>query len=204
MQVDGLTEKILDFWFGESPATHDSVKRRSKNWFSGVAEFDQTIREVFASDVDRALSDRYQLDAQDARHALALVLILDQFPRNIFRRDPQAFAGDRRALQIVREVIAAGTDRSLGAVECGFLFMPFQHCESLADQEEGLERLAGLVQRAADWEMPYVESFYKYAGLHCNVVREFGRFPHRNEILDRVCTPAEQAYLDGNGHRFGQ
>ena len=204
MQADGLTEKILDFWFGESPATHASVKRRSKNWFGGAAEFDQTIREIFAADVDCALSEQCQLDVQDARHALALVLLLDQFPRNIFRRDSQAFAGDQRALQIMREVITAGTDHLLGAVECGFLFMPFQHCESLADQEEGLERFAGLVQRAADWEKPYVKGFYKYAELHCNVVREFGRFPHRNEILDRVCTPAEQAYLDGNGHRFGQ
>jgi uncharacterized protein (DUF924 family) len=121
--------------------------------------------------------------------ALALAIVLDQFPRNMFRNDARAFATDAMARDIADRALARGFDRQLAAADRPFLYLPFEHSESVADQERSL----GLFKALGDAEL------LRWAELHADIVRRFGRFPHRNAVLGRVSTPEERAFLDGGG-----
>jgi uncharacterized protein (DUF924 family) len=183
-------DEILVFWFGADPVT---VQSRQQLWFSANPTFDQLCTEHFAADHEAAAAGRFENWKGHPRSCLALVLLLDQFPRNMFRRTARAFATDLQALDTARHVIASGFDRNLPAVQRAFVYFPFEHSEALADQAESVRLTAELAQ-----ENPDCSVFLKYAELHCEVIRRFGRFPHRNSVLGRASTAEETEFLRNN------
>jgi uncharacterized protein (DUF924 family) len=160
-------------------------------WFKPDAGFDAEIRERFLETHEAAAAGRLDEWQQTADGALALLILLDQFPRNMFRGTPRAFATDSKALKIAESAVEKGHGRNVDASMRSFFYLPFMHSEKLADQE----RCLALYQELGEAEA------LKYAELHLDAIRRFGRFPHRNEILGRQSTPEEIAYLEGGGFR---
>ncbi|MGF1455503.1 MAG: DUF924 family protein [Alphaproteobacteria bacterium] len=181
-ETGDTARSVLAFWFEETAP---------RTWFNATPAFDAAVGERFGALVDRALAGELA-DWRDNRPgALALLLLLDQFTRNMFRGTPRAFAGDGRALVVARRAIGDGFDlEEEDPDRRQFFYSPYTHQEDLAAQEEGVRlteaRLAG-------------HSAARYARLHRDVIAEFGRFPHRNAILGRETTSGEQAYLEAGG-----
>lgn len=181
----------MAYWFGAADA--QTQKER-----------DEEIRHGFGGDVERAT--RGELDGWAATPGgrLALILLLDQFSRNIYRGTARAFAGDARALALVRDGMRSGAYESLSSLQRLFFYMPLQHAEDPAVQEESVRRIAALARDAPAPVQPMLESCVPYAIAHRDIVRRFGRFPHRNAILGRASTPEESAYLAADAPDFGQ
>lgn len=188
-------DDILDFWFG-TPGTPTHGRFRSE-WFRKDAAFDAAIRERFLPAVTAALAGGLAEWPATPRGALALLIVLDQFPRNLFRGQAQAFAGDARARAVADAVLAQGGDRAMSGVERVFVYLPFEHSEALADQERSLQ----LFGRLAEEEPGFIDTL-DYARRHHEVIARFGRFPHRNAALGRESTAAESAYLAQPGSGF--
>lgn len=174
-------QDIIEFWRAAGP----------KRWFEPDAAFDQETRERFLSTHEQAAAGKLLDWERSAQGALALLLLLDQFPRNMFRMTPRAFATDAQAREIARRAIKAGFDLEVGEEMRSFFYLPFMHSEALADQELCLK----FYQDYGN------EGGIKYAELHLDAIRRFGRFPHRNEILGRESSPDEITYLDSGGFR---
>jgi len=185
---------VLDFWFGPTD------EQRS-NWFLRSDAFDAEIMQRFGAPVEAAL--RGELDAWQATTpgCLAMLLLLDQFTRNIFRGTPRAFAGDTRALALARGLVAAGQDQPLPPLRRWFAYLPFEHAEDLGAQDEGVRLLSALVATAGTHAAALAGAL-DYAVRHRAVIRRFGRFPHRNDILGRISTPEELEFLTQPGSRF--
>ena len=186
---------ILAFWFG-LPGEPGFGQPRSE-WFRKDAAFDDQIRSRFLPGVEAALAGQLAAWAAERQGALALLILLDQFPRNLFRGDAQAFVGDAQALQLAVTAVGKGWDRPLLAVEKVFVYLPFEHSEALADQERSLTLFAALAA-----EHPGCDGFLDYARRHHEVIARFGRFPHRNAALGRPSTPEEAGYLAEPGSGF--
>ena len=178
---------ILDFWFG--PAGSPSRGRDRPEWFTKDAEFDAGIRQRFAAIVELALSGGLREWEGSSDGALALLLLLDQFPRNLYRGQARAFAGDARARAVADRALARGFDRDRPACERIFFYLPFEHSEDPGDQDRSCALFATLAD--TDRGPVYVD----YAERHRAVIRRFGRFPHRNAALGRASTDAEAAFL---------
>jgi len=185
-----LAREILDFWFGPPPHAARA------EWFRKDPAFDAAIAARFGADVEAALLGAFRDWHSDARPALARVLLLDQFTRNVFRDTPRAFAGDDEALAAASAVVDAGLDRTLDAFERWFIYLPFEHAESATMQQRSLELFKRLADDTGD------RSPLEWAEKHAVIVRRFGRYPHRNAILGRVSTPEEIAFLQEPGSRF--
>ena len=181
---DSKTE-ILDFWFVETAPVQ---------WFQKNDEFDGLIRERFGALYEKAKDGFYDGWMQDADGYLALCILLDQFPRNMFRDTPRAFESDPKALDVARRAIALGLDQVLLHVKRRFIYLPFEHSENLEDQKRSVE----LFETMAD-EDPLG---HEYAVRHLKVIEQFGRFPHRNVILGRENTKEEAEYLAEPGSGF--
>jgi uncharacterized protein (DUF924 family) len=182
-------DDVLDFWFQGDPAAW-----RQQRWFVRDDTFDADIRARFALAVESARDGALDRWATTAPGALALVITLDQFPRNIHRGSHLAFAGDAHARRIARAALPwAG---SLTAVQRVFLYLPFEHSEDLADQDRSVALFETLRGEGE------VESTINYAHRHRDVIARFGRFPHRNAALGRASTSAEEAYLAQPGAGF--
>jgi len=188
-----LPRDVLDFWFGAPDSPEYGTARDL--WFRKSDATDATIRARFGADVEAALAGERESWASGPRATLALLLLLDQFTRNIFRDTPRAFAGDPQALSLARGLVERGEDRKLSAVERWFVYLPFEHSESLPMQEEAL-RLCGHL--AAEG---YGEALV-WAQKHHDVIARFGRFPHRNTILGRSSSAEESDFLAQPGARF--
>ena len=197
-----LAADILDFWYGPPPhAARDA-------WFRKDAAFDAAIRARFGMAVEAAVDPTVDANERSGyadwtahpRGALALILLLDQFTRNVFRDTPRAFAGDARALATAAAVVDAGMDRGLDhrldGYERWFLYMPFEHSEDAAMQQRSLALFARLRDDTG------LAAPLEWAAKHAAVVRRFGRYPHRNAILGRASTPEEVAFLAEPGSRF--
>ena len=185
---------VLEFWFG----SEDAVDAR---WFRRSEAFDQAIASRFGPAVDAALAGR--LDGWAARPdgALALILLLDQFTRNIHRGTPAAFAGDARALVLALHLVDSGTHRQLPPLQRWFAYLPLEHAEDLALQQQ----CVGLFETLATDAGPHRDALagaLDYARRHHDVIARFGRFPHRNAILGRPDSSEEQAYLQQPGSGF--
>ena len=187
-------DEILNFWFGQPDSAPFGQAR--EEWFTKNPAFDEQIRARFASVHDAASTHRLDHWGATARGRLALLLVLDQFSRNLYRDSPRAFASDGQALRLAQEMIDAGLDRNLLAVQRMFVYMPFQHSEDIEQQRRSLELFASL--RAE----PETAMCYDYAVRHFDVIEKFGRFPHRNLILGRASTPEEAEYLRQPGAGF--
>jgi uncharacterized protein (DUF924 family) len=180
-------EMLLDFWF--APDRASEWDRLRDIWFQATSEFDSALAERFRADYDRAASGACESWRAAPRTCLALVLLLDQLPRNLFRNLPQAYATDAAALRIASEAVVRGYDRAVAPVRRCFFYLPFQHSESLADQERGIRFYAALP------EHPDKGAFVEAARNHYEVIARFGRFPQRNDILGRPSTPEELDFL---------
>ncbi len=207
--MTSTADAVLDFWFADSAQSAAALEQRTRFWFgmdtaAEIVEQDALIRSRFAAVVEQALRGELDSWAGTARGCLALIILLDQFPRNIHRGTARAFAGDAHSLGLTSEGMQEGTDRLLTACERVFFYMPLQHAESLVMQERAVEAFGSLVREASDRERPFVESCLPYVLVHRDIIRRFGRFPHRNAILAREGTPAERAYLAADAPDFGQ
>ncbi len=178
-------DEILEFWFGDgSDPAHERL------WFAQDAAFDQACKAGFLADHERAAGGELDRWKEAPSSALTVILLLDQFPRNIFRGTPRAFATDSKARAIAKDAVARGFDLVLPPVRRPFIYLPFQHSEHLDDQNESLRlfhKLAG--------EHPAMAGYVEYAEHHLGVIRRFGRFPHRNAVLGRTSTPEEMDFL---------
>lgn len=189
-------QALIDFWFG-APKHPDRLRHR-QIWFRSTPEFDAAVRAEFAADHEAAIAGALADWENGAECALALVMLLDQVPRNIFRSTPRAFASDAQALATTRRALERGFDAAVPAAWRLFFYMPFEHSEALADQQRGialLEALPPVLGRPGDGHM---------SRRHLDIIARFGRFPHRNPILGRVSTAEELAFLDECDLRFGQ
>lgn len=193
--TDSEARTVLDFWFG-APGSATDGKARAE-WFRKSDDFDREIERRFAPVIERALAGG--LREWDARPvtALARILLLDQFTRNVFRDTPRAFAGDALALEVARAMVASGSDLALTPQQRAFTYLPFEHAEDLAMQNESL-RLFTRLDGAAEGFAGSLD----YAQRHHAIIERFGRFPHRNAILGRASTPEELAFLQEPGSSF--
>ncbi|MBM3649699.1 MAG: DUF924 domain-containing protein [Alphaproteobacteria bacterium] len=182
---------ILDFWF--LPLGHPDHGKPREIWWAGPPEFDAEVRARFADLFDRAVEGALDSWRQSPDGALALILLCDQFSRNMHRRSARAFAGDAKALATARLAVARFYPAAFNKTMRLFFYMPFQHSEQLADQETCCTLFAALED----------EALMTHAAGHRDVIVRFGRFPHRNEVLGRASTADELDYLK-TAKRFGQ
>ena len=190
--IDPGAGEVRDFWFG----TGDAFGKARPEWYRKNAAFDEEIRRRFGALLEAAA--RRELEGWRATPAamVALVVVLDQFSRNLFRDDARAFAQDAYALECARQALARGDEAALSPVERQFLYMPFEHSENLADQELAVDRMASLEA------YPETKGIVEWARRHEAIVRRFGRFPHRNAALGRPGTPEEAEFLKQPGSAF--
>ena len=188
-------EAVLAYWFGTpaqraAGATHDF-------WFRKSDATDEDIRQRFGPLIERALNGELAAWSATAESACAQVIVLDQFTRNVFRNTPRSFAGDALALSAARAMVSSGQDKALTPVQRSFVYLPWEHAENLADQDEGVRLFTELTAVS-----PGSADSLDYARRHRDIVARFGRFPHRNAILGRTSTPEEIAFLKQPGSSF--
>lgn len=188
------SDRVLDFWFGREDEPGYGEFREA--WFRKDEAFDDEVRERFGDLYEEAASGALDGWRDDARSCLALVILLDQFPRNMFRGDPKTHATDGKALEISKYAVDRALDRELPAFQRQFLYMPFMHSEDLEDQRRSVELFEVLAGGPDSADEP------SYAVRHMEIVKRFGRFPHRNEILGRPTTPEEAEFLQQPGSSF--
>jgi uncharacterized protein (DUF924 family) len=192
--VPSRAGEVLDFWFGRKGDPEYGEFR--DEWFRKDPDFDARVTKQFAGLYEEAAAGELDGWREDAESCLALVILLDQFPRNMFRGDGRTHAEDDRALGTSKYAVEHALDRELPAFQKMFLYMPFMHSENVEDQRRSVE----LFERLAGEEgAPDVVS---YAVGHRDIVEQFGRFPHRNEILGRETTPDEAVFLTKEGSSF--
>ena len=199
--------EVRRFWFGRLPLKPDAVTERLALWFGIGPEEQQTdelVRTRFSGLVARAAAGELSTWADSPRRRLSLILLLDQFPRHVYRGTGRAFATDREALGLALSGMQSAADAALTPVERIFFYMPLQHAEVRDAQEESVAAYRRLLNEApAELEKLFASSL-EYAEQHRSIVALFGRFPHRNRALGRANTAEEEAYLAGGGQHFGQ
>ena len=181
-------EKILRFWFADEPGSKGSMLQ--SRWFFPTPEFDRLCTTRFLASYEDASHGRLDDWRDEPRSCLALVLLLDQFPRNMFRGTARAFATDAKARELARHAVSAGFDRELSPTMRMFLYLPLEHSENPDDQLESVRLTSALVA-----ENPDCTEFLEYAVQHMEVIRRFGRFPGRNRALGRQSTREEMDFL---------
>jgi uncharacterized protein (DUF924 family) len=189
-------DEILSFWFGEPRNDQQYYDERRKLWFAADPQIDQDIRDQFLSDYERAAAQERKEWTVTPRSALARILLYDQFPRNMFRGTPRAFATDALAREITAYLLHTHGDRQLRPVERLFVYLPLMHSEDLTDQQRSVSLFPQLAQ-----DDPLVDSV-SYALRHHEIIARFGRFPHRNASLGRSSTPEEIEFLRQPGSSF--
>jgi len=191
MQAQAQT--VLRFWFGETPPF---VSR--PEWFRKSETFDREIGLRFTPLIEQALRGELLAWCAEPESALARIIVLDQFTRNVFRNTPRAFAGDTLALAATQAMLASGQDTALHPQQRLFVYLPLEHAEDLAMQDESLRRFTEL-EAASPGE---TQGLRDYAQRHHDIIARFGRFPHRNAILGRSSTPLELVFLEQPGSGF--
>ncbi|MGL6242954.1 DUF924 family protein [Pseudomonas sp.] len=195
-------QPLLEWWFGTLESPHDIAADKGKLWFGKRDSQDLEAQTRFGDWVEQALAGGLTDWAQRPEGWLALVLLLDQLPRMIYRDTPKSFSGDLRAQALVAQGIAADFDRQLRPIERVFIYLVFEHCENLAVQNEAVSRYIELVAQQPEADRKLFTDYLSYAEKHQRVITRFGRFPHRNEVLGRESTTEELAFLSTPGSRF--
>lgn len=188
-------QEILKFWFGRVEETVIPSKQRARVWFGDVVEVHEQINALFAADLQHAIDGKYAAWAEAPHSALALIILLDQFSRHVHHATPAAFAQDQLALTTCLHGIERQHDHHLSLIERVFYYYPLLHAENLSAQEQSLQAYQVLAQLALDETKVLYDSFLRFAMHHYDVVRRFGRFPQRNQVLGRESTPEELIYL---------
>lgn len=195
-------QPLLDWWFGTGTTAAEVAAARSALWFGKQDGQDAEARERFGELVEQALAGELRDWAESPHGWLALILLLDQLPRMIFRDSPQAFAGAARALQLVLEGLDGEKEEALAPIQRVFVYLVLEHAEDLLLQDEAVRRFAQLLSIAALGERALFADYLDYAERHQRVIARFARFPHRNAVLARPSTPEELAFLQEPGSRF--
>jgi uncharacterized protein (DUF924 family) len=195
-------QPLLEWWFGTLQSPNEIAADKGKLWFGKRASQDLEARTRFGDQVEQALAGGLTEWAQCPEGWLALVLLLDQLPRMIYRDTPKSFSGDLRAQALVAQGIAADFDRQLRPIQRVFIYLVFEHCENLAVQNEAVSRFIDLVEQQPEADRAVFADNLDYAERHQKIIARFGRFPHRNGVLGRESTAEELAFLSGPGSRF--
>lgn len=188
-------QQVLDFWF--LPPGHPQYLRARVEWFEKNPGFDRDIRENFGELVEEAVAGGLTSWHAEPRGALARLLLLDQFTRNIWRDTARAFAGDKQAVTLALQLIAQGSDQALEAIERQFVYLPLMHAEDLALQEQCVALYRSLAQ-----QHPSLAGSLDFAIRHRDIIERFGRFPHRNRQLERQSSAEEAEFLTQPGSGF--
>ncbi|MEO0408511.1 MAG: DUF924 family protein [Cyanobacteria bacterium P01_A01_bin.135] len=204
MLSGAIAADILAFWFTDASGVDVDYRTGRKRWFRKSAAFDQQVRQrfedVYHGAYGAAIADPgflRRLDMGDAASHLALTLLFDQLPRNMFRRTPAAFAADPQARAVATQAIDRGLHQALPPLRRMFFYFPLEHSESVADQASSVDLFAAIAAQASD-----LQDSYDYALRHQRIIQRFGRFPHRNSILGRRSTAAEVRFLKQPGSSF--
>ena len=197
-------EAVLAFWFREQVLSAPQIDHRMDIWFGEDPVFDHEIEREFKNDVEAASDGRLMHWANTPRGRLALILLLDQFRRNIYRGTAAAFSHDKMALKLCVEGAMDKKDNGLSPIEKVFFYMPLQHCESKKVQAKSVALYSRLAGAVTPTYRETFETIAQFAELHADIVETFGRFPHRNALLGRENTPDEAEYLAGDAADFGQ
>jgi uncharacterized protein (DUF924 family) len=200
---------VREFWFGPRPLSADELNRRVRFWFGdGSSQLrqrrDAQIRTRFGGLLERAAGGQLAAWADGPRRRLSLIILLDQFPRNVFRGTARAFACDAQALGLTLSGMQSAADAALDVVERIFFYMPLQHAESREAQDESVAAYRRLHSEAPEELRGPFGSALRSAENHRTIIEKFGRFPYRNRVLGRTSTPAESEWLRKCGTSFGQ
>lgn len=204
MHDQAITDEILEYWFEDTVRDPSRVPHRMEFWFGDDPDRDAQMRERWGDLVSAASEGKLDFWTKTPRGRLAVLLLLDQMRRNIYRGTADAFCRDGRARYLMRDGVSRLMDLKLTPIERVFFYMPLQHSESLDDQELAVDRFLQLEREVASQHREFFAGFRKYAQMHRDIIARFGRFPHRNSILGRRDTAEETTWLAGGGERFGQ
>ncbi|MDB5802662.1 MAG: hypothetical protein JWL63_3601 [Rhodocyclales bacterium] len=193
---------ILEFWFGNGADDSAVAKEKSTLWWSKNSETDRYMRDRFGDCVHMAAGGELDDWSSSPRGRLALILLCDQFPRNIHRDTPQSFAFDSQARAWCKAGLRDGDDRQLRHIERVFFYLPLEHSESLDDQNEAVARYGALTSEVPVERQKDFAGYVDFAKHHRDIIQRFGRFPHRNAILGRASTAEELAFLKEPGSSF--
>lgn len=188
-------DDVLKFWFGRVEETIVPTEHRARIWFGDDTETDQEIKWRFAETLNRAIAGELADWEKTPRGQLALIIVLDQFSRHVFRNEPRAFAQDPKALAICLKGIKEEADHSLSLIERVFYYFPLLHSEDIVHQDQSLRAYHALIDLAFSETRVIFDSFFKFANHHYSVVQRFGRFPQRNVALERKSSEAELEFL---------
>jgi uncharacterized protein (DUF924 family) len=200
---------VRDYWFGQLPLSAPALDSRLRFWFADDSGAEQRQRDAeigmrFGELCERAVSGQLADWADGPRRRLSLIILLDQFPRNMFRGSARAFAGDGQALPLALSGMQSAADAALDVVERLFFYMPLQHAENREVQEESIAAYRRLLNEAPAELRACFAAALEWAERHQAIIEQFGRFPSRNAALGRESTPAEQQWLEASGETFGQ
>jgi uncharacterized protein (DUF924 family) len=202
MSVDkAVLDDIHRYWFGELKSPDDLSKEKSEIWFNRSDATDAHIRDTYGRYLPEAAKHPWDIAGLTPRQAIGLLVLLDQFPRNIFRTSGEAFAYDPLARKVAHRLIAGGTER-FAFVERAFLYLPLEHSEDVEDQDHSVFLFADLAIKAPPALKEYLRNNLDFATRHRDLIRKFGRFPHRNAVLGRQSTPEEEAFIKEHGRGY--
>ena len=205
MKLNDVTaQEVIAFWFDEATTDPGIAEARGKFWYGSSSVIDQQIIERFQSVHEQAAAGSLSAWETHPAGALALVIVLDQFSRNMYRGTARAFAADKLAREIAARAIDKGMDKSLHLLYRIFLYHPLHHAENLQQQDLVVQLYRELKAEAPPEWQNLIEGFLKFAVEHREVVARFGRFPHRNRILGRSSTAEERQYLEAGASSYGQ
>lgn len=193
---------VLRFWLGAYPLEHAAMQRVQGQWFAKDDAFDAELRQRFGATLAAARAGQLDTWTDSAEGRLALIIVLDQFSRNIFRGEAESYAADAQALTLALEGIARGDDQAVLPMARIFFYLPLEHAEDLALQERAVALCEALQRDPKAEPQAFFDTTLDFARQHHDVIRRFGRFPHRNAILGRQNTPGEQEYLAQPGAGF--
>jgi uncharacterized protein (DUF924 family) len=210
--------RVREFWFGKRlsgalpreglAAIAQELSQRNAFWFGSdsqlLAQQDESVRSEFQGLVERAARGELDAWADSPRRRLSLIILLDQFTRQIYRGTPKAFAYDPAALALTLSGMQSAADGALNIIERLFFYMPLQHAESTEVQEESVSSYRRLLGESPAELRPTFNESFEFAQEHRTLIQQFGRFPHRNRILGRESTAEEEAYLKSAAAQFGQ
>lgn len=197
-------DELLEFWFADALDSPQAAEARGSFWFGSDPATDSLIWELYADAVTDAAAGHYDDWLQTARGRLALIILLDQFPRNIFRGTAEVYRYDPVVITLAQAGVALGQLAGMSVPEQAFFLMPYQHSEELEVQRAGVALMQAMVAEApAEWRQT-AQNFADFAVRHHDIVESYGRFPHRNRVLGRSSTDAEERFLQEGGETFGQ
>lgn len=194
-------EEVHRFWFGEEAGAPAVLETKAKLWFNGGKDFDRELTERFLPLLETLSAGplAYDWASRGAKGRLAAILVLDQMSRNIFRGSPRAFAQDMLALHLCKDGLAKGEDGAVSEAERVFFYLPLEHSEAMEDQQRAVSLFDALAKDAREPFAAFTKNTLDYAHQHLDVIRQFGRFPHRNAVVGRASTPEEETWLAEGG-----